>query len=125
MKTIPASEPLDKYVRQNGVLPGVHKLDVFRLALTLRGTPPLRSQEWVPDPTVYVKIFDPMSNWTFFVLEWDGKDDVFGLSTGMEAEFGYASLVELADVQGALGIGLEVDVWFLPAPVSQIRRGPK
>ncbi|HWQ90816.1 MAG TPA: DUF2958 domain-containing protein [Clostridia bacterium] len=114
MKTIPASQPLDHYIRQHGVRPGEAKLKQFKLALGLRGTPHLRSQENAEDPTVYIKLFDPTGSWTFYILEWDQQDQIFGYCIGLVPEFGYASLTELASVKGQLGIGLEVDVWFLP-----------
>ena len=120
MQTISPTEPLDKYVRQFGLNPGQSKLDLLKRALTLRGTPSIRSQEPSADPVVYIKLFDPTGVWTFFVLEWDGKDTIFGFCVGMASEFGYGSLAEIANVPGPLGIGLEIDVWFLPQPLSKV-----
>ena len=36
--------------------------------------PLLYSQENVEDPIVYAKYFTPDSYWTWYVLEYDGKD---------------------------------------------------
>jgi hypothetical protein len=114
VKPIPSSDPLHGHIRQIGVATGPRKLSILKRALALRGTPELRSQEQAADPMVFVKLFDPTSVWTFFVTEWDGDDTIFGFCIGMVSEFGYASLSEIASVPGALGIGLEIDVWFLP-----------
>lgn len=117
MNPIPPSEPLHGHIRQIGVATGPRKLSILKRALALRGTPPMRSQEGIPDPVVYVKLFDPVTSWTSYVLEWDQQDTIFGYCIGPVPEFGYASLSELAGIQGRLGIGLEVDVWFLPQPL--------
>lgn len=118
MRPIPPSEPLHGHVRQSGVTTGPRKLALFKRALSLRGTTGMRSQEGIPDPVVYVKLFDPVSCWTFYVLEWDQQDHIFGYCIGLVPEFGYASLSELAQVRGRLSIGLELDVWFLPQRLS-------
>jgi hypothetical protein len=39
---------------------------------------------------------------------------------GFEKEYGSFSLRELSEVKGALGIGLEVDVWFTPIPLHTL-----
>ena len=44
---------------------------------------------------VHCKFFTPWSNWTWLVLEFDGKDTFFGLVYGHETELGYFSLSEL------------------------------
>ena len=43
---------------------------------------------------------------------------MFSYVTGLcEDEFGYASLEELANVQGKFGIGIEIEVLTLPQPI--------
>ena len=70
----------------------------------LRGRiPPLYSAEKQADPMVHAKFFTPDSNWTWYVLEFDGKDTFFGLVYGLETELGYFSLSEISTVAGPLG----------------------
>jgi len=116
------TETLERHIRQNGVLPGPRKLAQFKEALTLRGTPPLYSQDEKGEEAVaHIKIFDPCGSWTWYLTEWDCEDEAFGLVFGDFRELGYVSLAELASIQGALGIGLEIDVFFKPRPLREIR----
>lgn len=96
------------------------KLEVFRRALALRDTPPLLSGADNPDPVATVKIHDPCGSWAWFLTEWDGDREAFGLVVGDEKERGYVDLQELAETSMVLDIGLEVDVSFLPTRLSQI-----
>jgi hypothetical protein len=123
MKPIPATETLDRHVNQNGVTTGPRKLALFHKALTLRGVPKIYHQDGLGlAATAYVKLFDPASGWTWFITEWDGADNCFGLVIGHEAELGYMSLQELSRVRGRLGIGIEVDVHFLPQPLAEAKK---
>jgi len=92
----------------------------------LRDTSALYAQEGKGEEAiVYVKIFDPCGSWTWFITEWDGVDQAFGLVRGHCDELGYFSLAELASVPGALGIGLEIDVHFLPQTLRDLKGGRK
>jgi len=123
MPKLNPAETLERHIDQNGVLPGPQKLAQFQQALRLRDTPPLYSQDGLGDEAiVYVKIFDPSGSWTWYLTEWDGAQEAFGLVRGNDCEFGYVSLAELASLQGALGIGLEIDVYFKPTTLREIRR---
>lgn len=105
---------------QNDVKPGGRKLSQFRAAFKIQKTPPCHSQEKEADPTVFVKLFDPCSNWTWFCTEWDEDDnEAFGLVRGHEEEFGYVSLTELSEVKDRFGIGIELDMHFEPQPLSE------
>jgi hypothetical protein len=84
--------------------------------------PVLYVQEQIADPIVYVKFFNPISDWTWYATEFDGEDTFFGLVQGLEEELGYFSLSELQEYRGALGIGIERDLHFSPTPLSQLRR---
>jgi hypothetical protein len=85
--------------------------------------PPLYATEYQEDPTVVCKFFSNCSRWTWYVLEFDGKDTFFGLVDGFEVELGYFSLSELEDVQGPLGIpAIERDLYFEPCKLSQVRK---
>lgn len=46
----------------------------------------------------------------------------FGLVLGLEIELGYFSLSELQSVRGALGLPVERELYFRPAPLSQVRK---
>jgi hypothetical protein len=34
------------------------------------------------DPLVRIKLFDPTGSWTWYLLEWDGQHEAFGLVVG-------------------------------------------
>jgi hypothetical protein len=123
-QTISPEEPLSNYLNQNGVGPGLRKLEQFRTALRIRGTPPLYSQEGKgDDATIYVKLFDPCGSATWYLLEWDGDSEAFGWVEGLGSdEYGYISLEELANVRGRLGIGIEIDTSFRPITISARQR---
>lgn len=84
--------------------------------------PKLYEQENKGDEAmVHMKFFDPCSNWTWFVTEFDGVDTFFGLVIGHETEFGYFSLKELQDCKGPLGLGIERDLYFNPMPLKELK----
>jgi hypothetical protein len=117
------TKTLERHINQNGVPPGPQKLAQFKQALAMRGTPPLYSQEAKGDDAIaHVKVFDPCGSWTWFITEWDGMDEAFGLVFGHCSELGYIPLSELASVPGALGIGLEIDVYFRPQTLRDIKK---
>jgi hypothetical protein len=71
------------------------------LPVELRKTlPPLYSQESCPTPIVHVKLFTPDSSFTWFVTEGAEQEDgdwlLFGFVIGLEEEWGYSLLSELA-----------------------------
>ena len=109
---------------QNGVRPGPRKLAQFRECLRLAEVPPIGSQEGAPDAIVHVKLFDPVGSWTWYVTEWDGENTAFGLVCGLVPEFGYIDISELAALQGGFGIGIELDMHFVPTPLSAVRSTP-
>ena len=69
---------------------------------------------------VYIKFFTPDSNWTWYVMEFDGKDLFFGLVDGFEKELGYFSLSELQSVKGSLGLKIERDLYFKPTKLKNL-----
>ena len=87
--------------------------------------PPLYSQEHVDDPLIVCKFFTPDSNWTWFVMEFDGEDLFFGLVVGFEKELGYFTLSELEEARGPLGLSIERDIYFTPKRLSEVRREHK
>ncbi len=90
--------------------------------------PPLYAQEPVDDPIAFIKLFDPCSRYTLFVLEAqrepDGDLRLFGFCRSplgpADDKFGWASLRELQDFRGPLGQGIERDLLFTPTPVSPL-----
>jgi len=84
--------------------------------------PPLYSQEHVADPMARVRFFTPDSSWTWYALEFDGEDLFFGLVIGQATELGYFRLSELHAARGPLGLPIERDRHFTPAPLSTLRR---
>ena len=85
--------------------------------------PPLYSQENTRDPVVHVKFFTPDSSWTWYATEGSdqGEDFMFfGYVIGFESEWGYFVLSELEAARGPLGLPIERDLYFKPAPISQV-----
>ncbi len=72
--------------------------------------PPLYSQEHEADPLVICKFFTPDGNWTWYGMEFDGEDVLFGWVVGLERELGYFRLSELIQARGPLGLAIERDV---------------
>ena len=74
------------------------------------------------DKMIYAKFFAPWSNWTWYLIEFDGKDRCFGFVKGHEAEFGDFSLNELASLEGPFGLRVERDMHFTPTKVCDLPR---
>lgn len=88
----------------------------------LKQLPPLYSQENESDPMVIAKFFYPDFSWTWYAIEFDGKDLFYGLVDGFEEELGYFSLAELQSVRGKLGLPIEWDRYFKPCRLSEVRK---
>jgi len=84
--------------------------------------PPLYSTEDEDDPVVHAKLFTPDSSWTWYVLEFDGEDLLFGYVIGHYAELGYFSLSGLQKVRGPFGLPIERDLHFEPTRLSEVRK---
>ncbi|GAH40103.1 unnamed protein product, partial [marine sediment metagenome] len=70
--------------------------------------PPLYSQDGKGGEAVaWVKYFTPSSSWTWYGVEFDGKDTFFGLVDGHCKELGYFNLSELESVNGPMGLPIE------------------
>jgi hypothetical protein len=84
--------------------------------------PALYETEEQKDPTVYVKLF--LDGWTWHITEMSRDDICFGyvISPFCSGELGYFSLAELLELKGSLGIGVERDLSFSPAPLSKIKK---
>ena len=63
------------------------------------------------DARVYLKLFTPWSNWTWYATEYEPETQrCFGYVKGFEAELGYFDLNELAEVEGPWGMKVERDM---------------
>ena len=85
--------------------------------------PALYSQDGNRDPIVHLKFFTPDSNWTWFATEGSEDEEdfrFFGYVIGFEEEWGYFVLSELESVRGPLGLAIERDLYFRPAPFSEV-----
>jgi hypothetical protein len=87
----------------------------------LKQLPALYSQENETDPMVICKFFFPDFSWTWYAIEYDGKDTFYGLVDGFEKELGYFSLSELLSTRGKLGLPIERDRFFKPTPLHSIQ----
>lgn len=85
--------------------------------------PPLYAQDGAGDDAVcFVKLFTPDSSWTWYVLEFDPKEElVFSLANGHEVEYGYTALIDLEMTRGPLGLHIERDLWWTPTSIGEIR----
>lgn len=72
------------------------------------------------DPMIIAKFFYPDFSWSWYAIEFDGKDVFFGLVVGFETEFGYFSLKELRENRGKMGLEIERDLHFTPCEASKI-----
>ena len=75
-----------------------------------------------PDPNVLCKFFYPDFHWTWYGIEFDGKDIFFGFVDGDFPELGSFSLVELQNCSGKWGLPLERDRYFTPCRLSELRK---
>ena len=86
-----------------------------------KALPNLYATEDEKDPMAICKFFLPMTRWTWFATEFDGKDSFFGYVVGEYPELGYFSLSELESVEGPYGLGVERDRYFEPTRLSRIK----
>ncbi len=87
--------------------------------------PKLYTQNGTRDPVVHVKYFTPDSSWTWYATEGQAEEDdflFFGYVIGHFREWGYFTLNELRAARGALGLPAERDLYFTPAPLSEVIR---
>lgn len=87
--------------------------------------PALYAQDGVTDTMIHAKFFTPDSNWKWYVAEGQQEDDdflFFGYVKGHCLEAGYFSLNELESVCGPMGLPIERDLYFEPAPWSEVKR---
>jgi hypothetical protein len=88
--------------------------------------PPLYSQKSSSAPIVHAKLFTPDAGWTWFITEGSEEENgdwlLFGYVIGLEEEWGYSLLSEIASVRGPFGLAVERDLWFQPGPIDEVLR---
>ena len=85
--------------------------------------PDLYATEDITDPICQVKLFTPDSDWTWYIIELSKNNinSCFGYVKGLENELGFFTLEELELVHGPLGLPIEMDIWFKPTRLSQLK----
>jgi len=84
--------------------------------------PQLGVQDNNPDPTVYVKFFNPCGIGTWWATEFDPESGIFfGKADLGFPELGTFALEELQGYKGPMGLGIERDIHFNPKPLSQCK----
>jgi hypothetical protein len=83
---------------------------------------PLYATENLPagDAVAVLKLFTPWTSWTWYCVEFDGEDLLWGLADGHCKELGYFSLKELQAIRGPLGLTIERDLHWTPKPLKEI-----
>jgi hypothetical protein len=83
--------------------------------------PGLYTTERVPilEKVAWAKLFHPATSWSWYVLEYDGRDTCFGLVVGLETELGYFSLRELRSSE-YFGLQVERDKLFQPTQLQDL-----
>jgi len=67
------------------------------------------------------KFFCPWNNWKWYPVEFDGKDEFFGLVDGDFVEWGYFTLSEMESVKGLMGLKIERDLNWIPIKAKDIK----
>jgi Protein of unknown function (DUF2958) len=85
-----------------------------------RRIPRSQANTEIEDQIVFAHFFTPWSNWSWYVLEFDGIDTFYGYVVGFEKEFGYFSLSELERGRGPGGLRIERDMYWRPTRVGDL-----
>lgn len=91
--------------------------------------PRLYEQDGADDPIVHVRYFSCVNGWDWWLLEFDGTDEAFGLVEGYDDELGYFSIKEMEELNRQMGFaGDGVPVAAFPRdgprhPRTPARRG--
>lgn len=87
----------------------------------LKKLPPLGATDEETDPLVICKFFFADFHWTWFAIEFDGKDTFYGFVDCDFPELGYFSLSELQRARGKLRLPIERDRYFEPCHLAALR----
>ncbi|MCC7572220.1 MAG: DUF2958 domain-containing protein [Candidatus Methanofastidiosum sp.] len=88
--------------------------------------PPIAEVSFLPAEKMmlWVKLFSPVSNWTWYVAAYDPENRVaFGYVEGFENEWGDFSIEELETTSLAFGLKIERDLLFTPKLFSKLKEG--
>ena len=71
---------------------------------------------------VVAKIFDPTSQWTWYLLNQDPEDPnyLWAIVRGFEVEIGSVAKTELETFRGNFNLPLERDLHFKPKPAIEV-----
>ena len=71
---------------------------------------------------VVAKLFDPMSQWTWYLLNQDPQDPdyLWAIVQGLELEIGSVGKQELESFRGNFGLPLERDLYFRQRPAIEV-----
>lgn len=87
---------------------------------------PFGSTDGLPEDQqkVICKFFNPTGIGTWYILEFDGEDTLYGLCCLQEKELGYVSLNELQTTKVRWGLGIERDIhWDSNTTMADVRAG--
>jgi len=86
--------------------------------------PPLYSQDGKGDEAiVYAHYFNPYGVGEWWILEWDGKDEMFGYADLGFPELGYISLSELENVSiGGMELPIERDLHWREKTLGEVKQ---
>lgn len=90
--------------------------------------PKLYEMDGLPEEEIKVpvKFFNPTGRGTWYALEYDGEDILYGLAYLQVAELGYFSLRELRDVRVGFGLSIERDLhWDPETTLADVREAIK
>ena len=89
----------------------------------VKNIPILYATENLKDPIVHIKLYTPVSSWSWYITEYDPiKDLCFGLVSGHEIELGYFSIKEFEMINEQQGYSIQVDNSFTPMLLSEVKK---
>lgn len=118
-----AIEKLEKVGRGKGDAFEYLPAEIREILPTLYSQENIRDSRQRANPLVILKLFLPGTGGTWYVSEGEPEGDdftFFGLTVGLEPEFGYISLNELSTVKSNLGLRVERDLHFRPCRLLDI-----
>lgn len=83
--------------------------------------PPFEMTQDTTDPLVSVLLHMPTLDWTWYVIEYGGKNEVFALEERERAKWGFYSLEQLEDLRGPFGLRVQQVQRYRPMPLSAAR----
>ena len=104
--------------------PRGHKLMTAALGKKI---PKMESQDALGDDAiVYAHYFNPYGIGEWWILEWDGKDEMFGYADLGYPELGYISLSELESLSiGGMELPIERDLHWQEKTLGEVKGGLK